>query len=65
MSSFRVIYGFINMQAIRVLHRRYIKHLVSQMRLIDTLWDTFFRRISRQYQSIITKQAQALLVKTI
>lgn len=48
MPYFHAIYGFINMQAIRVLHRRYIKHLVSQMRLIDTPWDTFFRRITRQ-----------------
>jgi hypothetical protein len=39
MSPFRVIYTFINMQAIRVLHRRYIKHLVSQLRLIDTPWN--------------------------
>jgi hypothetical protein len=39
MASLRVIYTFINMQAIRVLHRRYIKHLVSQLRLIDTPWN--------------------------
>lgn len=48
MPYFHAIYGFINMQAIRVLHRRCIKRLVSRMRLIDKLLNTFFRRISRQ-----------------